>query len=459
MTTPPIITLIRITLTAQTPFVVASPESTPDDVGLPVARDASGRPTVPPSSLAGALRAHLGKTASTLMGNEPGEENIRASRLWLLGTRVIPKSGDDDGADGAGVTRRWQTAVDRSRGAASTTMLRWTEMLPAGTTVTAYLRLDSPPDDRDSEVSLLRMLAGWAPRLGHGVSGGYGRLRTETLTFGRLDLSRIDDLTTWLTVGGPDLVDRVATEPYRVDTAEDAAWLELRWRLDDAVQIVEQAGERSGDDQAEGDGRSNILRLYRSGGSPTIPGTSWKGVFRSRAEFILRSIGVDACMNGRCATCPTCLLFGYGGAEPTGSSVGQRSAIGFRDSVIEDASVEFRPHVAIDRFTGGARDSALYTDEVAASGAVTLHVDALSADLSQARLPWARALMLAVARDLHDGLIGVGHSTTRGYGSLRLVDAAPVASPAARAEITAALRALLPSHPLQTNGPTQQEDS
>ncbi len=64
-------------------------------------------------------------------------------------------------------------------------------------------------------------------------------------------------------------------------------------------------------------GSREPLRLLRTkpGGPPVVPGTTLKGVFRSRAEFILRSVIGEpaACLPGTCGKCWTCQVFGYGG--------------------------------------------------------------------------------------------------------------------------------------------------
>ena len=67
---------------------------------------------------------------------------------------------------------------------------------------------------------------------------------------------------------------------------------------------------------------------------------------------------------------------------------------------------------------------------------VSLRVD-VTGPAGGARLtPAERGLLLHAVRDLHDGLIGVGHATTRGYGSLRL-----------SAESATVLDELAPPHP------------
>lgn len=62
----------------------------------------------------------------------------------------------------------------------------------------------------------------------------------------------------------------------------------------------------------------------------------------------------------------------------------------------------------------------LFTHRVARGGELTVTIDALDADDEL----WAsaQALFALVAWDLHEGLVGVGGATTRGYGTLTLLD-------------------------------------
>ena len=95
------------------------------------------------------------------------------------------------------------------------------------------------------------------------------------------------------------------------------------------------------------------------------------------------------------------------------------------DAAVVDPLVEVRPPVAIDRFTGGARDKLLYFDKVLVRGRFTLTLDDLTGPLT----PTESALVDAVLQDLDDGLIGVGARTTAGYGTVRITD--PTWSPPA----------------------------
>ena len=156
-----------------------------------------------------------------------------------------------------------------------------------------------------------------------------------------------------------------------------------------------------------------------------ISGATWKGILRSRCEFIVRSCGRTACESSTttCGTCPTCVLFGSASDQDSG----QIGRIRFRNSPITGHKMTIA-HAPIDRFTGGAASGKLFTRTAWEPGA------ALTLTIEQARPdhpvpPWGRALILLALADLDAGLIGVGNSTTRGYGTLKAADPLPPPAP------------------------------
>jgi CRISPR/Cas system CSM-associated protein Csm3 (group 7 of RAMP superfamily) len=190
------------------------------------------------------------------------------------------------------------------------------------------------------------------------------------------------------------------------------------WLVDAGFRIVDALHVGSGLSQG------NLLLMERdSQNRPVLPGSAIKGVLRSRCEFILRSLDVPACLDGSCGECPTCQLFGYSLPKPDSyGRTGRRGILVFHDSLVEVETETQRAHVAIDRVTGGSRDSALYSTECIDQGSLRIRVEAL-----ETPPPWTVGLLAAALRDVSDGYVGFGGATTRGYGSLRRTDASEVA--------------------------------
>lgn len=391
-----IVTLLIADIVAEHPFAVRAPEQA-QAVDQPIARDADGNVFVPASSLAGSLRAHLRRLALDVAllgptipdGHEDDDTALTSSPLRLLGTTAtlggLPVGREQ-------TSTRGQSRINRRRGAAEPNSLRHATTAAAGTRVQLFLRYDGTLDEQS-----MAALRSWVPTIGGGRTSGLGRARLDALRWGILDLARPDDLRTWLTRSGPELMDTVATWSERPSAAPLAPLLSVRLRIVDGLLV---GGQRDG----------STTKIHRRDGQPAIEGSSLKGVLRSRAEYILRSVGVEACESSAsaCGTCRCCLVFG----SPT-----RRGVVAVRGAVVHGAVEACRPHVAIDRVTGGARPHLLYADEVLLAGEFDLIIDRLG-EIE----PWMEVLLRWVLRDLHDGLVGIGSRTTRGLGTVEIVD-------------------------------------
>lgn len=370
-------------------------------------RDHEGRWTLPATSVAGSLRDHLARNDRDLVDEVMGvvgSDGARPSGLRILGTRLV---GEADLCD------EHSTAIDRHRGAAANRSLRHIQVLPEGTSFEVFLRWDDPEPSHLERV--LQDIGRWRPVLGAGVSSGHGVCRVKQARHGFLDLGTAEGMLAFLTGGGPELVRTVATNPVPVSEGSAVDQILFAFELVSALHVgTGQTTEQ----------KPYVATVVRRGETPTVSGRSLRGVFRSRAEFILRSVGVDACATVNCGRCVICLLFGHSADDPASASVGLRSALRFRDALITEAQVSRRSHVAIDRFTGGATDKLLFTEEVVDHGRFEVRIDRLRGTDDQWEL--ARALLVLVAQDLSDGYVGVGGGTTRGQGTVRLTSAQPV---------------------------------
>jgi CRISPR/Cas system CSM-associated protein Csm3 (group 7 of RAMP superfamily) len=409
------IDVIRIDLELESAGGVTAPE-TDDVIDLPLAHDADRNPYVPPASLAGGLRSHFGDDAEELLGPGPGQGGagdgpVGSSPLWLLGSEVLLP-------DGAGPFTVQSTAIDPHRAAAQVSTLRTRQLLPAGTTIRCFLRLKPELTTRAVDT-----IVSWRPVVGRGRTSGAGRARVTAVGWRRLDLRSRTGPSDWLLGGRAGLfpTDLTRYDGHRLVPARARPpALRLELQVMDALAV----GART-------DGQLRLLRTTSGagGGTPVIPGTTWKGVLRSRCAYILRSCGGPICdppppVPGRrpaphrpCGACPICRLFGYTSSDALrGEPVGRAGQLELSDTVLADAPpLRVRNHVAIDRFTGGARDGLLFTQQVVVAGTATLEI--------HARQPLAdgdRGLLLLAIRDIDEGYLGIGGATTRGCGTLRL---------------------------------------
>ncbi len=190
-----------------------------------------------------------------------------------------------------------------------------------------------------------------------------------------------------------------------------------------------------------------FVRTYKYGEKeePFIPGSSMKGMIRSYAEKICRSLRdkpVPVCLpyvdvgkedrhekdQASCGlrisaykkkkpipspkiyslSCPVCRLFG------SHEFIGRCSA---SDAYLTaDANkpgghvLEIRDGVAIDRFTGGAAKGAKYDLEVLTKGEFETVLDVRNFER------WQMGLLGLVIRDMEEGLVRLGFGKSRGLG-------------------------------------------
>lgn len=195
------------------------------------------------------------------------------------------------------------------------------------------------------------------------------------------------------------------------------AQITLKLEVDSPLMIG--AGENNVIDPSLPD--NQVIRRLKNGKlEPFIPGSSLKGVFRSRAEQLLSSMGYEIDFTYKSKkligtgkeiyqkSCPASKLFG---------SLDIKSRIYFTDAqVVEGTEVAFgiRNNVAIDRVTGGSKGSALFDIEVIESATFETKITLTNFELYQL------AVILSLIKDLDDGYMRLGASTSRGFGKMKV---------------------------------------
>ncbi|NLL06130.1 MAG: CRISPR-associated RAMP protein [Clostridiaceae bacterium] len=171
--------------------------------------------------------------------------------------------------------------------------------------------------------------------------------------------------------------------------------------------------------------------------NPILPGSSIKGVFRSNSERLLGNccdiVGskkTNKCLskvkleeeknkkekNGKQLTgtdiylmnCAACRLFG---------NLNLKSRISFKDAYPKEGHepiMNIRNNVAIDRFTGAAKDAALFDSEVVEDGVFTCEIKLENA------AKWHVKLILGIIENINNGFITFGGGSTKGFGKMKV---------------------------------------
>lgn len=383
-------TYVRIKLTMQTGWRVGSWASqTPDVVGT--LTDAANNPFVPGSGIAGALRREAGQESAALFGPDPKSNELEASPWWVLGTVVAATETEV----------RQRTRIDRERGSAAERGLFRAEEVERGE-VTIYLRREHDAAEPTTEIvnPLVEVLKKWQPRIGGGKSIGMGRATITEVRHRTVDLNKRNQLLKLLkTKGKPaervDALLKYDSEAVSI-TVSDDIYLSAVIRID-FLAVIDKFADR-------------------------IHGSTWKGLLRSRVEYIGRSLDYPVCGTENktedktenkwegCGKCAVCRVFG---------STAKPGIWQFMDSAWGNNPVEERQRIAIDRFTGGVRDGALWPQLYLKDVELKLVIrgkDPASED------EWVRLALLHALRDLDDGLIGVGPEGAAGYGTAKVTE-------------------------------------
>ncbi|MHB8032475.1 CRISPR-associated RAMP protein [Clostridium botulinum] len=179
-----------------------------------------------------------------------------------------------------------------------------------------------------------------------------------------------------------------------------------------------------------------IKSIYNGEPKPVMPGSSIKGVFRSRIERLLYNINGCRCCNifseqqgENCKinykkfiknenlypeigkklyteSCPACKMFG---------NLGLKSRVQFKDAFIEDDNYKLgrRTNVGIDRITGAAVSGALFDPEVLEEGTFKCTIKI------ENYFKWQLKLILYVLEEINAGYVTFGASTSRGFGNMK----------------------------------------
>ncbi len=136
---------------------------------------------------------------------------------------------------------------------------------------------------------------------------------------------------------------------------------------------------------------------------PYIPGTSWAGAFRHHmGKLMPRNANVIS-------------LYFDGTTDRAAGLC--KSKVRFAESFLTGAESKTMTRTALDRFTGGVVDGALYTEKAFFGGSTTLRIS-FPKDTEQKDL-WS-SVMAAAISDLHQGFLAVGGLTSVGRGVFRV---------------------------------------
>ena len=172
----------------------------------------------------------------------------------------------------------------------------------------------------------------------------------------------------------------------------------------------------------------------QSAGKPVVPGTSFAGAFRHRAALIAKTLGWKPRKTTDYKDAdPVCDMFGP--VHEQDRENGQQkelwaSRIWIEEKLVKNVESRWQHRVAIDRFTGGSVDGALFNEKpvypvpvgdlAQKASAPNLHLTLTLEEPDDAEI----GLLLLTLRDFWQGHAALGGETSNGRGTLRGIKAA-----------------------------------
>lgn len=396
-------------------------------------------PYIPAATLRGSLRAQLPKEGSVeefLFGYAKLQKDggARSGAVRFQDALLDPDSVSKGEPPPYGSATR-KTAIhhgierDPITGAVKHGRLFSHEVVPAGSRFRVELTLERCTDECLSQ--LLALLQRWDGNLCSALGGkrgkGWGRVRWELEKESPVMVLTENGLNRWLKDQSDKSVEKFFSPWTRVDKAtlpeRPTGVLELAFKLifDGPVLVAEPGYREKKGEEGNDHPPDHEYSRRASDQRPIIPGRSLVGMLRGRARRIVASIAHlhYSAAPGRANTLAETLvgeLFG---------DTHRRGALWIGDA---EANSEVQPHAqffnAIDRFTGGVKDGALYQANASIDGAFIgqglLELERMESEKDPQTANGWKGLLLFLARDALEGELSVGWGKAKGYGSCRV---------------------------------------
>jgi CRISPR/Cas system CSM-associated protein Csm3 (group 7 of RAMP superfamily) len=382
----------KLKFTLESPLAIGDYESEKTDSDMIL--DSRDMPIIPATAIAGILRAQYDATkrcGNDLFGYVNKKEHAE-SRLVFYDAEITDNKP-------CSISVRDSVKLDKYKTAAKGAKFDF-QVVEPGTVFIGYAEATDEASKGEFENLLPQKLS-----IGSKTTRGYGLVKLE-YQLREFDLDNTDDLDNWL---GFDMFAWDGDDAWKSGSADG--------NDGDIVIGLTLAQKRSG---------LSIRQYYThpdevdygplslKDGSPVIPGTSWAGCFRQR----IREFAPDEVEN----------IFGFvrektkakqGQNQSPDQDLGQeseqrsaqKSRIRFGESVLEGCREKRLTRNAIDRFTNGTKEHALYEEKTVYGGQTELRIQ-IARDVGTKGL---NALCAAIM-DLHYGYLAVGGLTGVGRG-------------------------------------------
>lgn len=378
----------RIEFKLASALAVGSGENEETDKDL--VRDSRGVPYIPASALAGIYRSLFDETrARHYFGYINSDGEAQDSRLFVYD--AVMKSGED-----YKVSVRDCVGLDDKKTALDGAKFDF-EILEPGVTFVTYIEQDKYKGDDDVGDIIAKAWIDGKISAGSKVSRGLGRTKDAKIEVREFSFEKEADIDEWIDFSlDSDSYEELELSENTVGSTTNGLSLRLVLAQKSPISIRVYSSAVDEVDYQQ----LTYLRKVKDNVQeiPVIPGTSWAGAFRHQMKKL------DS----------ECPLDDFGNSEGQKS----KSKIQFSESEINGASGKILTRNAIDRFTGGTVEHALFSEREFYGGKTELVIN-LPANTQEKFL---RCFCAAVV-DLHMGILSIGGETSVGHGIFEIEEA------------------------------------
>ena len=430
--------IARFKLEADTPLFVGSGQASLLKDAM-VQKDCNGIPMINGTTLAGVLRHSLAKNDWTdrIFGFAEGDKGT-GSQLKVSSAYMVLENGKvsegllEEGQVSKELLSRFENLPSRQhvritdRGVAADKGLFDNEVVYKGVRFVFELELRGTKEDVDAWLQVVNQVKSPNFRLGSGTRNGYGYLKVIGLFERVYDLQEKSDFDAYIEFK-PSFNTDIEFKVIEYSNPADINFVSYKFKLEPDSFFLFSEG--FGDDEADNRPLEEEVMIYKDGKidfeqQTIIPATSIKGAISHRVAYHYNKLKQKYADQGEGAVgvdnYAVNLLFGQAGQDNTGKAIDAKAGNVFiNDFYYSKKQIDnskILNHVAIDRFTGGAMDGALFSEKVSRLKSGCFDFDVFVSKSTLEKDVEVKQAFEETLKDICKGLLPLGGMTTKGHG-------------------------------------------
>lgn len=442
--------LAHIILEAETPIVIGSGRKTML-TDSEILKDYNGLPYIPGTSIAGVIRHALPVDLGNKFFGLKDDKNNKGSEIVFSEAKLLNGSGlvIDRLCDTVdNFSKRFKNLPKRNhvrishRGVAEDHSKFDEEVIYKGCRFCFEIEMVARSSEKEYASNtfdqVLTEIQKDTFRIGGGTRVGFGKMHPVSIKKRSFDLKKKEELSSYLATNSSLEKDYSGWEDFKNNSIKDQNWIKYSLTLKPMVFFSFGSGKGDNDVDTVPVKESYVKWDGYNGffveNALLIPASSLKGALAHRVAYYYNlkhriyamQIPVEEFENYTGSNNPAVrMLFGCQ-KEGEGETVQKRGIAIFNDIFADYPGDKILNHVAIDRFTGGAMDGALYSEKVVdGKGELTFHTEVLIEKLpaidnndidAQTIYKDAIEAFEKALGDIDKGLLPLGGGNGRGHG-------------------------------------------